>query len=85
MEAERFAKFTLLIEGKRRNYNSRLVLTEKGVELAKIISSEALDVQNSADDGITESELVSFYITLEKLNENFARITKEREEKYPQK
>lgn len=71
--------------GKRRNYNSRLVLTEKGIELAKIISSEALDVQNSADDGITESELVSFYITLEKLNENFARITKEREEKYPQK
>lgn len=72
-------------KGKRRNYNSRLVLTEKGIELAKIISSEALDVQNSADNGITESELVSFYITLEKLNENFAKITKAREEKYPQK
>lgn len=71
--------------GKSRNYNSRLVLTEKGEELAKTISAEALDIQTSADDGISEDELVSFYSTLKKLYDNFIKITKERENKFTQK
>ena len=66
--------------GKRKNYNSRLVLTEKGMELAEYIRREAMEVQNLADDGISEEELLLFYTVLEKLHNNFIKITKEREE-----
>ena len=68
--------------GKRRNYNSRLVLTEKGLELAEYIRGEALKIQNMADDGISEEELAVFYSVLEKLNANFAKVVKEREENF---
>lgn len=71
--------------GKSGNYNSRLILTEKGIELAEVISREALTVQNSADEGISEEELVAFYKTLRKLNDNFMKITKERELQHKQK
>lgn len=66
--------------GKRRNYNSRLVLTEKGAELAEYIRREAMAVQARADAGITEEELELFYTVLEKLHNNFAEMIKEREE-----
>jgi DNA-binding MarR family transcriptional regulator len=69
--------------GKRRNYNSRIVLTEKGVELAEYIRREALDVQKKADADITEEELEIFYSVLEKLYGNFQNITKERENNIP--
>ena len=68
--------------GKKKNYNSRLVLTEKGMELAEYIRREAIEVQTLADDGITEEELKLFYTVLEKLNDNFTKITKEREEAF---
>ena len=61
--------------GKKRNYNARITLTEKGMELAQKIKNEALRVQDAADDGITETELVTFYSTLEKLYSNFATLT----------
>ena len=57
--------------GKRKNYNSRLVLTEKGMELAEYIRREAMDVQTRADEGISEEELEMFYSVLEKLYNNF--------------
>ena len=66
--------------GKRRNYNSRLVLTEKGAELAEYIRREAMAVQARADAGITEEELELFYTVLEKLHNNFSEMIKEREE-----
>jgi DNA-binding MarR family transcriptional regulator len=66
--------------GKRKNYNSRLVLTEKGTELAEYIRREAMAVQARADDGITEEELKLFYTVLEKLHNNFVKMTNEREE-----
>ena len=69
--------------GKRRNYNSRIVLTEKGAELAEYIRREALDVQKKADADITEEELEIFYSVLEKLYGNFQNITKERENNIP--
>ena len=65
--------------GKRRNYNSRLVLTEKGIELAGHIRRKAMEVQASVDEGISEEELEIFYTILEKLYENFVKITKEKE------
>ncbi len=66
--------------GKSRNYNSRLTLTEKGMELAEYIRKEAMKVQERADEGISDEELEMFYSVLEKLHANFAKITKEREE-----
>ena len=66
--------------GKRRNYNSRLVLTEKGMALAEYIRRKAMEIQNLADMDISESELEMFYAVLEKLHANFAKITKEREQ-----
>ncbi len=57
-------------------YNGKLSLTEKGISLAEKISNEVMAIQNAADDGISEEELISFYSTLEKLNNNFAKIEK---------
>ena len=57
--------------GKRKNYNSQLVLTERGMELAEYIRREAMDVQKRADDGISDGELELFYTVLEKLYNNF--------------
>lgn len=71
--------------GKRKNYNSRIVLTEKGAELAEYIRREAMTVQARADEGISAEELELFYAVLEKLHNNFVAMTKEREEATPQK
>lgn len=61
--------------GKKRNYNARITLTEKGKDLAEKITEEATRVQSMVDIGITEEELESFYSTLEKLYLNFASVT----------
>ena len=63
---------------KRKNYNSRIRLTERGVELAKNISTVALAVQSAADMGVSEQELVSFYSTLEKIHTNLATIAEQK-------
>lgn len=60
--------------GNKRSYNARITLTDKGVDLAKKITKEAIGVQSMVDVGITEEELVSFYNTLEKLYENFVSL-----------
>lgn len=65
---------TLGGEGKKRGYNARLVLTERGVELAKRISDEATRVQDAVSEGISEEELSAFYATLEKLHTKFTGI-----------
>ena len=59
----------------KRNYNARITLTDKGVELADRITEEAVRVQAEADAGISPEELETFYSTLEKLYTNFASIT----------
>lgn len=61
--------------GKKRSYNARITLTEKGRELADKITKEAIYVQSEVDVGITDEELKSFYSTLEKLYANFAALT----------
>lgn len=66
--------------GKRRNYNSRLVLTEKGIALAECIRRKSIEIQNLADKDISSSELEMFYTILEKLYSNFAKITGDREQ-----
>ena len=60
--------------GKRRGYNSRICLTEKGRALANTITAYAMDMQTAADAGVSEEELASFYRTLEKLHRNLAGL-----------
>ena len=61
--------------GKKRNYNARITLTDEGRALAEKITDEAIRVQSTVGVGITESELESFYSTLEKLYSNFAALS----------
>ena len=64
---------------KRKNYNSRIRLTESGRVLAKTITTYALAAQTAADAGISEGELASFYATLEKLAGNLSRVAEQPE------
>ena len=63
----------------KRNYNSKIHLTEKGIEVARKIENIALKIQQAADMGISEEELAIFYSTLEKLSGNLASIAEEKE------
>ncbi len=56
--------------GKRRSYNSIITLTPEGVKVAKKISGMAMGIQNEANRGIRESELISFYRTLNTIYNN---------------
>lgn len=60
---------------KRKNYNSRIVLTERGRELASAIAVHAMSLQDAADAGVSEQELADMYRTLEKLNSNLLRLS----------
>lgn len=53
----------------------RYVLTEDGRRVAAEINGIVVGVQDKADDGISEEELESFYSTLEKLHDNFVKMT----------
>ncbi len=59
---------------KRKNYNSRIRLTERGRTLALTITQYAMAAQTAADDGISEGELQSFYRTLNKLAGNLTQM-----------
>lgn len=61
----------------KRNYNTKIKLTEKGREVAASIGDIAMDVQTRANAGITESDLEGFYATLEKLHKNLTEIAEE--------
>ena len=54
-----------------------ITLTEKGVELAKNISKKGMEVQARVNKGITDEELVIFYNTLEKLQNNLKELSEE--------
>ena len=63
---------------KRKNYNSRICLTDKGENLARTIAVYAMAVQRAADDGVSEEELDSFYRTLKKLSSNLADVAEQK-------
>ncbi len=63
----------------KRNYNSKITLTEKGKEVAKRIGDIAIEIQKLADKGIDEEELVRFYSTLEKISGNLTNIAENNE------
>ena len=62
---------------KRKNYNSRIRLTEAGKVLARTITTYAMAAQTAADAGIGEEELTSFYATLEKLAANLSQLSEQ--------
>lgn len=64
--------------GRKRNYNSRITLTDSGVELAKKIQVEALEVQEAVGKGISADELETFYSVLEKIYLNFSSMANDR-------
>ncbi|MBQ8352076.1 MAG: winged helix-turn-helix transcriptional regulator [Clostridia bacterium] len=66
-----------LIEAKSKggkNYNTRLVLTDKGKETAKRIGEAALSIQNDTSSDISEEELSRFYATFEKIRDRLMDI-----------
>lgn len=60
---------------KRKNYNSRIRLTEEGRALALTITEYAMAAQSEVDTGVSEDELQSFYVTLRKLSDNLSRLS----------
>ena len=62
-------------QGGKRSYNSRHTLTEEGKDLAQKIRLKALEIQNQVGEGISDEELSCFYKTLEKIENNFTKIT----------
>lgn len=67
--------FTHSESGKRR-YGWKLMLTKKGQELADVIAAVVTDIQNTVSQNIPESELISFYRTLETLAKGFEELEK---------
>ncbi|MBR3893945.1 MAG: hypothetical protein IKJ35_02240 [Clostridia bacterium] len=65
--------------GKRKNYNARITLTEKGEQLARSISEEGMEVQGRVAAGISAEELAAFYDTLQKIYHNFRLVADERD------
>ena len=73
-----------LVEAKNdtgKNYNARLLLTEKGHAIAEQIGHVALAVQNEASQEISEEELLNFYATFEKIRDGLITIAQKLEEK----
>lgn len=63
----------------KRNYNSRITLTDEGKALASRIQDMALSVQEKVNDGITADELTVFYSVLEKLYDNLENFIEKAE------
>ena len=72
--------YILIAQGggsKRGNYNSRIFLTEKGVQLARTIQSIEQKIQKEVRSGISDEELAIFYRTLDKFNTNLKNISED--------
>ena len=71
---------TIDSQGKKRGYNSRIKLTEKGKEAANSIATTAYNTQEAIREGVTDQDLVIFYTTLEKLCANFEKLENKEKE-----
>lgn len=58
----------------KRTYNSKIVLTESGIETAKKIKDIAMNFQDGASKDVSKEELETFYDVLEKLHNNLENI-----------
>ena len=59
-------------EGKKRNYNALITLTDNGVTVAEKIVTTAMKIQDTADQGIREKDLMPMYSTLFKIYNNLS-------------
>ncbi len=64
-------------KGKRINYNALITLTEKGRGLAQNISEKGMEVQSRVNQGISQEDLIIFYSTLERLQNNLRILSEE--------
>ena len=71
---------TIDSQGKKRGYNSRIRLTEKGKQIADKIATTAYESQQNIGAGVPDEDLVVFYRTLEKICSNFEELEKEEKE-----
>ena len=62
--------------GDKRRYGWKLMLTDKGKQLADIISAVITDTQSTVSQGIPEEDLITFYRTLRILANSFDQLTK---------
>ena len=63
----------------KRTYNARITLTNDGKALAYKIYENALEVQSRVSAGLTNQELATFYLVLERLYSNLNEYTDELE------
>ena len=63
----------------KRNYNSRITLTDDGKLLGGKIQELALDVQERVGRGVSIEELSVFYSVLERLHDNLEKFIEETE------
>ena len=61
----------------KRTYNARITLTNDGKALAYKIYENALEVQSRVSAGLTNQELATFYLVLERLYSNLNEDTDE--------
>ncbi len=59
-------------DGKKRNYNVPITLTDEGTAIAQKIEETALKIQETADTGIREKDLMPMYATLFKIYNNLS-------------
>lgn len=62
--------------GEKRRYGWKLMLTDKGREIADIISAVVTDIQNTVSRDISEADLITFYRTLRNLAGNISELEK---------
>lgn len=62
---------------RQRRYGQKLLLTDRGREVAERISEASLEIQNQVNAGIPEEDLIVLYRTLGILMENFHHLTEQ--------
>lgn len=62
--------------GEKRRYGRKMMLTDKGGQLADVIAEIAADVQNTVSRDLTEEDLLTFYRTLRILANGFGELNK---------
>lgn len=58
----------------KRRYGWKLMLTDKGTQLADVISAVVTDIQNTVSRDISEDDLITFYRTLRILANGFDKL-----------
>ena len=67
---------SLAAGAKKRGYNTRLQLTDRGMETAKSILRSARSVQDAVGEQISIDELMTFYSVLSRISKNLDGMSK---------